>query len=213
MSIEISSIEKMEGHVHDTAESKLSEIERFKESLTRRRRKNADSEYFVPQDVISSQTSQELVRKILSETSLERYSVEELVPFVVSHAPTTFAILVIIGRPESILAFVEDDQMQPHSIDRKLPLDLHKLLVFLDNESAAAHFYGQQWAFIAPVFSASSLPRALAKRTVLPFTESKELGKGGFGEVHEIQIEPSHHSFAHSEQNRVRLTSYLHACP
>jgi len=200
-------------HVRDSAESKLSEIEKFKALVTRKRRRNPESQYFVPQDVLPTLMSQEMVRKLLSEIRLEHYRIEELAHVVVPRAQKTFAILVLIGRPELILAFIEDDQLQPNSLDQKLPLQLHKLHAFLDDESAAFDFYREQWAFIAPVFSPSSLPRTLEKKTVLPFTESSSLGEGGFGMVHGIRIDPSHHSFAHSGQHRVCLSSCLHLGP
>ena len=187
--------------------SKSLEIGKFKDLITCKRRRNADSQHFVPQDVLPSLMSQELVRKILSETKLEHYRIEELAHAIVPGAQKIFAILVLIGRPELILVFIEDDQLQPNSLDHKLPLQLNKLHAVLDDESAVLGFYREQWAFIAPIFSPSSMPRILEKNTILPFTESSSVGEGGFGAVHAIQIDPSHHSFAHSGQHRVRLSS------
>lgn len=181
----------------------------FKETVTRCLRKNVNNETYAPQGALSGALSKEVVKHILLETSLERSQVEELTQSLLPGAMKVFTILLLIGRLECIVSFIEDDQMQPADLDQKLPLPLQKLLTLLDDEGAAAQFYGQQWTFTAPVFNRSSLPRILEKKTVMPFMESKSAGEGGFGEVYQVEIDPSHHSFANPGHHRVGFLAYI----
>ncbi|KIW13609.1 hypothetical protein PV08_08799 [Exophiala spinifera] len=175
--------------------------ERFKETFKEHIRKNLIGETYLPAGMLSGVLSQETIKNILLETELERSQVNELSQSILPGAVKVFTILLLIGRLERILYFIEDDQLQPSTLDQKLPLPLEKVLSHLDDEVAAAQFYKQQWAFTAPVFSRSSLPRVLEKKTVMPFIDSKSEGEGGFGEVHRILIDPSHHTFAHSSRH------------
>jgi hypothetical protein len=178
----------------------------FRATVTRYLRKNINNETYVPQGALSGTLSQEVVKHILLETSLDRSQVDELSRSLLPGAVKVFTILLLVGRLECILSFIEDDQMQPNALDQKLPLSLQTLLTLLDDEVAAAQFYRQQWTFTAPVFNRSSLPRILEKKTIMPFMDSKPAGEGGFGEVHQVVIDPSHHSFAHPGHHQVGLS-------
>jgi hypothetical protein len=162
--------------------------------IERNKRKNYQNEPYIPDGALASILNLETVKEILQETSLRHDQVHELSQIVLSGGIKTFSILLLVGQLERILALVEDDQMQSRDLDQRLPLSLEKLLTLLGDANAAAGFYNQQWPFIAPVFSRSSLPRVLNKKTILPFINQSCIGEGGFGQVYKVTIDPSHHS-------------------
>lgn len=172
-------------------------------SIIQIRCKNAvDFRYFVPSHRVREVMSSQSVRKVLLDSPMEPYYVNEAVEIIKNGAWNVFAILVLTKQPQSIVSFIEDDRMQRGLIDHHLPFELTKLKELL-KDMAAQDFYDKQWEFTAPSFSGSVFTRILPNDFVLPFLSDKELGEGSFGSVHRIQVEHSYQQFGREPYHEV----------
>lgn len=165
-------------------------------SISRIRRKNVDRRYFAPSHLVREVMTSESVRKVLRDSQMEMYHVDEAVEVIRSGAWNVFAILVLIKQPRCIVSFIEDDRMQRGPVDHHLPFELTKLEELLHG-MVAQDFHDKQWEFTAPSFSGSVFTRILPDDFVLPFLSDEELGEGSFGAVHRIQVECSYQQFGH----------------
>ncbi len=164
-------------------------------SISKIRRKNAvDYRYFIPSHRVREVMTSESVRKVLLDSQMEIYHVNEAVEIIKNGAWNVFAILVLIRQPRSIISFIKDDRMQRGPIDHHLPFELIKLKELLD-EMVAQDFHDKQWEFTAPSFSGSVFTRILPDDFVLPFLSDEEFGEGSFGAVHRIEVEHSYQQF------------------
>lgn len=188
-------------------------MEELKNLITDLRRQNVECRWFVPHQALYELMTETIVQKAIYDTKIEYYHIREIVQAVVNGGHKIFAILILIGQPESILKFVEDDHLQGSHLDHKLPFQLDKLQKLLSNLSAAKQFHEKQWEFTAPIFTGSVLPRVLEKEVILPFVESSEVGEGGFGVVHLIKVEPSHQEFSQASQHEVSCKFYVTMFP
>jgi hypothetical protein len=172
-------------------------------SIIKIRCKNVvDFRYFVPSHRVREVMSSQSVRKVLVDSHMETYHVNEAVEIITNGAWNVFAILVLIKHPRSIVSFIEDDRMQRGPVDHHLPFELTKLEELLD-PMVAQDFYDKQWEFTAPSFSGSVFTRILPDDFVLPFLSDKELGEGSFGAVHRIQVERSYQQFGREPYHEV----------
>ena len=172
-------------------------------SILKIRCKNAvDFQYFVPSHRVRDVMSAQSVRKVLLDSHMEPYHVNEAVEIITNGAWNVFAILVLIKHPQSIVSFIEDDRMQRGPIDHHLPFERTKLKKLL-NPMVAQDFYDKQWEFTAPSFSGSMFTRILPDEFVLPFLSDEDLGEGSFGTVHQIQVERSYQQFGREPYHEV----------
>jgi hypothetical protein len=188
----------------ETMASTLSEL-RMK--LLAVRCRNTQGQYFFPHSAVKDLITAEAVRNALQHSDVASPQLETAVQYFQKHdAYMTVAILILIKEPGSFIGFISGDDLQDLSPDLKLPLVLNKLEQILPGP-AAHEFFDQQWAFKAPFFSESILPRVLSDDTVLPFIRNDELegGVGAFGRVYEIQIEESYRSADEIWQRQVLL--------
>jgi hypothetical protein len=169
-------------------------MEELRAQIVSKREQNVERRYFLPQQALYELMDEVLVEKAVRGAGIEAHNVREVTKEIMKGAQKIFAILLIIRQPQSILAFIQDDQLQS-SLDHKLPFSLGKLQKLLASAIFGQEFYEKQWEFAAPVFSKRLLPRVLQDDIILPFVEDKEGGEGGFGVVHIIKVEPYHRSF------------------
>jgi hypothetical protein len=181
-------------------------MEELKDLIIDKRRENIDCRWFVPHQALHDLMTKDVVEKAIRDTKIEHYHINDLTRAVLNGAQKIFAILALIGRPKCILRFVEDDNLQHSHLDHKLPLPLEKLQRLLPSSSAARQFHEKQWEFTAPVFTGSVLPRVLEKEVILPYVgKTTVIGRGGFGVVHLVEVEPSHQIFWQGSQQDVRF--------
>ena len=173
-------------------------------SISKIRRKNADRRYFAPSHLVREVMTSEKIRKVLLESQIETYHVDEAVEIIRNGAWNVFAILVLIKQPRCIVRFIEDDRMQRGPVDHHLPFEFSRLEYLLDG-MLAQDFHDRQWEFTAPSFSGSVFTRILPDDFVLPFISDNELGEGSFGTVHRIQVECSYQQFGREPYHEVHL--------
>jgi hypothetical protein len=173
-----------------------------------KRCQNIECRWFIPHQALYDLMTKDVVEGAIRDTKLERYHINDLIQVVLNCGKKIFAILALIGRPECILRFVEDDNLQHSQLDHRLPLTIEKLQWLLPTPIAAKQFHERQWEFTAPVFTGSVLPRALEKEVILPFVgKDTKIGSGGFGDVHLVEIESCHQIFWQGSQQKVRYHS------
>jgi len=160
-----------------------------------RRENPTTNHYFTPSHLVRDTLKPELVRQSLLECAVGQHQVDEATQVIIDGAWNVYAILIMIRKPQYILAFIKDDHLQRSTIDDKLPLDLEKLKKILEDTITAEEFNDRQWGFTAPLFSKSVFIRSLPEQFVLPFLTEVELGDGNFGKVYKIQVEQSFQRF------------------
>lgn len=186
--------------------------ERKLESDIRKLRcKNADSRYFVPQGQLraifdtknNTENNTDNIKAALRANGIETHEITKTVDFILHRAQTIFAILLTIHEVDAITRFICNDQLQLQSLDQRLPYP-EGSLKFLSEETADK-FYEAQWEFAAPIFSHQFSHRDLDQFTIMPFTFSKFIGKGGFGHVFSLELHPKHHKLHHLEKDGVSV--------
>ena len=98
---------------------------------------------------------------------------------------TTFAILIHIRKPDSIVAFLERNEL-----DRRLPFNQQQVLDILPEDGTS--FFKNQWEFVPFIFQ-RDYHQHIPDGYVLPFltdTRLEEL-EGGFGAISEVTIASS----------------------
>jgi hypothetical protein len=172
-----------------------------------RRENPSTNHFFTPSHLVRDALKPGLVRQSLLDCAVESHQVDEATQIIIEGAWNVYAILVMIRKPQYILAFINDDNLQRASIDDKLPLDLEKLKKVLEDPVTAEEFYDRQWGFTAPLFSKSVFIRSLPEKFVLPFLAEAELGEGSFGKVYKIQVEHSFQRFGCEPYYEVSLST------
>jgi len=181
-------------------------MENLKDLILDKGRKNIEPRWFMPHQALHDLMTKDVVEKAIRDTEIEHYQISDLTQAVLNGSQKIFAILALIGKPECILKFIEEDNFQHSHLDHRLPLPLERLQRLLPNSNAAKQFYEKQWEFTAPVFTWSVLPRVLEREVILPYIgRDIEMGSGGFGDVHLVEIEPSHQIFWQGSQQNVCL--------
>ena len=102
-------------------------------------------------------------------------------------ARRVFAILVVIDEVR-----IAKDLLEENLEDSKLPLPL--LIQTSLEEAVAIKFIRAQWMFLAPKLNRSMLLRKLPRECILPFRTDTKIGKGSYGTVYEISLDPQHQS-------------------
>lgn len=186
-------------------------MEKLREGLHKVRQVNpTTNHYFTPNYRVHETLTPELVRQSLLECAVEQHQVDEAIQIILEGAWNVYAILVMIRKPQYILAFIKDDHLQRSTIDDKLPLDVEKLKKVLNDPVTAEEFYDRQWGFTAPLFSKSVFIRSLPDQFILPFLADVKLGEGSFGKVYKIQVEHSFQSFGGEPYHEVCLNIRCH---
>ncbi len=160
--------------------------------LRKRRVLNYERHHFIPEgclDVIEPQ----VVQDVLAACNISSWKIPGLQATITAGAKKTFAVLILIRQEAHIVHFIEHDDFQNQPVDSKLPFSLDTLKHLIPQH--AEEFFEEQWQFTAPVFTRQLIHRYFSDDTVLPFLAVRPLGKGGFGQVHEITLPWNHQDY------------------
>ena len=181
-------------------------MEIMRDTLHQASLENARGEEFIPRNRIYASMNERSVKKVLLERNVRRQDISDLVNIVLHKALRTFAILVCIRRPELLLEFVYNDQLQSSDLDHQLPYEIEKLQNILSDSVAPKYlwkeFYTEQWRFTAPVFDGSIFKRVLHRKSRLPYLIDQPIDEeqeGAYGRISQVEIEPSHRLFNGSQ--------------
>ncbi|KAL4953187.1 hypothetical protein BDW69DRAFT_165856 [Aspergillus filifer] len=172
------------------------EMEDIQEIVHRCQRVNYAGQPFVSHRMLTDQLTSEVIEGAVSKTKLERYNIREVTDTIMRGAQKTFAILVLINKPASIVSFIEKDNFQPIALDSRLPFDREALHERLEHDYLVEKFYEQQAQFTAPIFSGNAIPRLLGSPIIFPFLHCGDDRRGGFGIVFKVTIPREHQTFA-----------------
>jgi hypothetical protein len=175
-------------------------MDRLKSEIKNLRRRNALRHYYVPESSFFKVMTEDRIHQALIESP--SYQREEIVGKVFQRGRKIFGILILLNQAVQLSKFIEADQFD----DAKLPFKEGFLVedIHLSNEEAK-DFHERQWELIAATFSRGTLNRHLEENTILPFTEDKEIGKGHFGKVYEVTLDPGHQELGEFFPGKVRL--------
>lgn len=152
---------------------------------------NTEDKPFVTYDALKDFLTRTRIQEIFStlarDGTIQVYQQQEIVDAVSSNGLRLFATLLSFSRPGLIAAFIENDHFKHNELDSKLPLNKPSLATILIEESLCKI----RQKFLPPIFRADQSHRKLEDGTRLPFVKCRELGEGGFGEVHEMTLPAS----------------------
>lgn len=128
-----------------------------------------------------------------------------------------FTILVLVESSHKILDFIKHELSDEDLPLKRLPMDkeestfglrrdsnhdepLHQDCFNPRMEMFSENFYKYQWTTLATYFAKGQNKKVwlypLLEEDILPWTEEeRRIGSGGFSEVYQVHIHPSHHNF------------------
>lgn len=178
-------------------------MDQLRSDIRSLRRQNAAKHRYIPETLFFKLITKDAIFQSLA--TLPPYHREEITQRVFEHGRKIFGTLIlisIVGIAEMLSKFIEADQLE----DARLPFsnDVLRKNIHL-SEMEGADFYEQQWELIAPKFRRGTLNRPLAGDTVLPFTKETWIGKGSFGIVYEVVLDPDHQELGTVFPAKVKL--------
>ncbi|KAF3167920.1 hypothetical protein TWF225_006663 [Orbilia oligospora] len=126
----------------------------------------------------------------IKEADMEFSQKGDVAAWVKSHARRIFAILILLGSKEHLIAKFMGRDIFQGKYDEKLPFSREDLDTIIPE--IAAEFYEKQWEFVSPVWSKNVVHRELPSDVRLPFVLNEKLGRGGFGVVYKIKLHEHH---------------------
>ena len=162
---------------------------------------------FVPAGSLREILTYKEIRLALKTCKAQLHREIESIELIRLGGQRIFAILITIYRPELIVAFVENDQLQTAAIDSRLPYSRAELDSILP-KADAIDFFEKQWEFTAPIFRRRAGHRCLHDRTIFPFLESTGLGQGASGEIHKVKLHFSHSVAFNVPEPKVWLAAF-----
>lgn len=155
-------------------------------------RNNKQNHYFYPHRIVHQLVTSKVIHEILKNEKVEPYAIKSAAQYLLNTGGRRiFAILALVQRPQLILHFIKDDQLQQGDPDHKLPFK-KELLEDLIPSPTSEDFWDKQWEFTAPFFSESVFARVLPDEFILPFLNEEDFGEGALGRVYKVQIEQSY---------------------
>lgn len=166
--------------------------------LDRSMTKNCDGAEYLPQLDLFDILTTTKIESVLRESESKSHQIADTVKQIFQGARKTFAILILSNCAGRIREFIQSSNPHGFPVDGKLPYEHNEdLESFGLTKVERQSFFRNQWKVIAPVLDFDCvLPMSLHEDILLPFQpmDGKDtlLAKGGFGEVHNIVIEPRH---------------------
>lgn len=169
---------------------------------------------FFPDGSIEPLITKESVMKelIITEETLQENPTAELLDFILTRGKRLFAILINIGLTGEKLVDAIRQFLEISFGDESLPItnaNVHTVPFFDGQvsfvgkkrghplrwgERLKRQFRFTQFEYLAPVFSSDNLDMELDAQYILPFiARHGDRKTGGFGEVYQVDVHPSHH--------------------
>ena len=183
--------------------------------LKRAQVKTSESKYFLPFDKRDEILTDDKVRECISQAHIDLSWKEHCIQAVLRGGRSLLALLILCDRVDLLVAFLETTQSLPSSqLDSRLPLDEDALKRITQNDKNEVwiDIHRRQWEVTVPVFHVGQPHWSCPKDMILPFTETKPIGHGAFGEVFAVKLPKGHHGFdvqQNGDVSRVRSADYL----
>lgn len=161
------------------------------------RRQNAYNQLYIPEQQLFLIITHEVVHAEFKRIQISPYLLEELTRTIMVGARKVFAILVLIEEVRLVRDLINRDKFQ----DYCLPLQPQDLKDW--DAAVTINFYDTQWQFLSPCFTQSMISRSINPKCVMPFLKDKNIGKGGFGTIYEVCLDPKHQDLRDGFSKRV----------
>lgn len=138
----------------------------------------------------------------LKVTSCEPERLQEIARAIIPAAVRVFAILVLIDRVSLVKELITRDKLQDSLLPMK-HVDLERW-----GNMFAAEFRDKQCIFLGAVFSRNTICRHIDDEIPLPILKNECIGKGAFGTVYEIELDPQNQIMSHDFSQRVSNLFY-----
>ena len=157
---------------------------------------NIEGRFFVPETALRRITSKSAIEIALQNLQLPIHEVRDLTHGILHGAQKCFAILLLIGYGNAIVGFFRSDSMQHSSPDDRLPYTSEALQrVFQATEASpqVRNFLERQWEFCVPILQQDMIFREFDPHVILPFLESKDIGRGSMGSATKVKLHSQCH--------------------
>ncbi|PVH79109.1 HET-domain-containing protein, partial [Cadophora sp. DSE1049] len=166
-----------------------------------------DNREFFPDGSIESLITRESVMEelVMTKETLRDGPTAELLDFILTRGKRLFAILINIGLTNEKLVGAIRQFLEISFGDASLPItndNVHAIPFFgkkIDRQlrwdsRLKREFRFKQFEYLAPVFSSDNLDMELDAQYIFPFiARHGDRKTGGFGEVYQVDVHPSHH--------------------
>jgi len=156
-----------------------------------------EGRHFIPERYLKQVLTEPAIKEILSGPEFRKffYKQNELTQMILEGGTRLLGILVLIGREDAILGFLQYDRFQ--DLDARLPLepdDLREIMGYGDGDAdTTAAFCEMQWKVLAPVLGKDRSHRIFCDRIILPFIKCESwAATRRFGDLSRITLCPVH---------------------
>ncbi|KAF3059824.1 Cyclin-dependent kinase 3 [Daldinia childiae] len=166
-------------------------MSKLRDRLERSLVENHETKWYLPEPRLNAILDEKTISDVIKSKIMPQYQ-DEVRKAVLAGGKKIFAILIMIGKEQDIVRFIQNDHMQDQPLDAKLPFNKDNLVHIL-GETNGNLFHRKQWSVLAPRIRGDASHRDFDLGTILPITENKKIGSGGFSTVYEIKLNPEHH--------------------
>lgn len=184
-------------------------MEKFRDKLSKSRRKNVDGCWYVPRHAIDGITDRDTISQIISENGTSGDETDavlgnalrgNLKQIILVEARVTFAISCYVNPPclRHMVSLIKYADERGSEIDNCLHLSKEVLRRCGFDEEHADIFFNTQWEFIAPKIRLGAfVPSEFGQKVILPFRFNRGEREsppdaGAFGTVTEVFVEEGH---------------------
>jgi hypothetical protein len=182
-------------------------IKELHSQIERKRVKSSSGQWFIPQATVRDIFSQDKIKDAVAELTCAPQEPLGLVNDIQHHGTITFAILIWMGRADSIVRF------RTHGcLDDQLPLLSEALAQEISPEFGLSFVREYQWQFLPYTFEEKMHYHCkILDEVILPFVREEHVIDGGFSKISKLWIPFSMRNFPGVSANTVRA-KYLKSC-
>ena len=144
----------------------------LRKGILQSRTRTTSNRYFIPASALQQIVTKDAIRVALSTHYYPLHRRQEALDYVINGGKRVFGILVVMGKLQLLINFIEHDPLHLVQLDAKLPLHESALRKILPEDSV--EFFGLQWEFCSPIFGPKDyLHRVYDDEMILPFLEER----------------------------------------
>jgi hypothetical protein len=174
-------------------------VKELHSQIERKRVKSSSGQWFIPQATVRNIFSPDIIKDAVAELTCAPQDRLGLVDDIHRRGTITFAILVWMGRADSIVRFRTCE-----CLDNQLPLLSEARAQEVSPEFGLSFVREYQWQFLPYTFEENMHYREIPDEVILPFVREEHVTDGGFGKISKLWIPFSMQNFPGMSANTVR---------